>query len=256
MVSQSFLRRNSRDFSTISSDSGEVENHLLISLPRKECDFLHDRMTLVTLQLHDPMQEAGQAIEYCYFPNTAMASVLNLMDDGKSVEVGLIGKEGFVGLPLIAGFRTSANRVVAQGPGTAFRIDSESMRKTLRSCPQLMMILTRYSQEVAMELAQIAACNRLHDVNERLARWLLMSRDRIDSDALPLTQDFLSQMLGMRRASVSVAASILQKAGFIRYERGHVTIVDRKGLESASCECYGTIQKRLEVWREETQPVL
>jgi CRP-like cAMP-binding protein len=255
MISQSSSRPNSKELSTISNNGNRVENRLLIRLPRKECDSLHARMTLVTLALHDPMQEAGQPIEYCYFPNTAMASVLNIMDDGKSIEVGLIGKEGFVGLPLIAGFRTSANRVIAQGPGTAFRIDADSMRNALRSCPQLVVTLIRYSQEVAMELGQIAACNRLHDVNERLARWLLMSRDRIDSDALPLTQDFLSQMLGMRRASVSVAASILQKAGLIRYERGHVTIVDRKGLENASCECYGAIQKRLELWREETQAV-
>ncbi len=178
MVSQSSSRPNSKEFPLISSDGNEVENRLLIRLPRKECDSLHARMTLVTLALHDPMQEAGQPIEYCYFPNTAMASVLNLMDDGKSIEVGLIGKEGFVGLPLIAGFRTSANRVIAQGPGTAFRIDADSMRQALRSCPQLVVTLIRYSQEFAMELAQIAACNRLHDVNERLARWLLMSRDR------------------------------------------------------------------------------
>lgn len=255
MVSHSSSRPNSKEFPPVSSANSKVENRLLIGLSRKESDFLHARMTLVTLQLNDPLQEAGQPIEYCYFPNTAMASVLNVMDDGKSIEVGLIGKEGFVGLPLIAGFLTSANRVIAQGPGTAFRIDADSMRQALRSCPQLVVTLIRYSQEVAMELSQIAACNRLHDVNERLARWLLMSRDRIASDALPLTQDFLSQMLGMRRASVSVAASILQKAGFIHYERGHVTIVDRKRLEEASCECYGAIQKRLELWREETQAV-
>src|SRR6266481_7109150 len=165
-----------------------------MSLPRKESDFLFPRLTLVNLELHDLLQEAGHSIEHCYFPNTAMDSILNIMQDGKSVEVELADKEGYVGFPLIAGFSSSSSRVVTQARGTAFRIDADYMRRALRTCPQLNLSLLRYSQEAPTEVTQIAACNRLHEVDERLARWLLMSHHRIGSNALPLTQDFLAQM--------------------------------------------------------------
>jgi len=180
-----------------------------------------------------------------------MASILNVMNDGKSVEVGLAGPEGFVGIPLIAGFRTSATRIVVQAVGTALRANADDLQIALRNCPQLLAELLRYSQEATMEVTQIAACNRLHDVEQRLARWLLMTQDRVRSDKLPLTQEFLSQMLGTRRSSVSVAAATLQKAGLIQYNRGHVSVVNRKALENASCECYGVIQKQIQNWRGE-----
>jgi CRP-like cAMP-binding protein len=236
------------------SDGGghAVKNEILLALPRKECDLLFSKLTLVKLRLHDVLQEAGEPIEFSYFPNTAMASVLNIMADGRSVEVGLAGKEGFVGLPLIAGFRTSPNRINTQSEGMAFEIDAQAFRGILRQCPELARRLLRYSQVMAMEVTQLAACNRLHEVDERLARWLLMSHDRIGTDALPLTQEFLAQMLGTRRASVSVAASILQRAGLIKYARGHVTILNRPGLEEATCECYGVMRRQLESWQAET----
>jgi CRP-like cAMP-binding protein len=230
-----------------------IENRILIRLHRKECDLLFPKLTLVNLKLNQVLQEPGEPITYCYFPNSAMASILSLMANGKSVEVGLAGREGFVGLPVMAGFRSSANRVVTQGGGTAFRIEAADMEKALRSCPQLRLLLLRYAQEASMEVTQTAACNRLHEVEERLARWLLMTQDRVTLDVLPLTQEFLSQMLGTRRASVSVAAGILQKAGLIHYGRGQVSIVNRKGLEEASCECYSVIQRQLEIWRKESQ---
>jgi CRP-like cAMP-binding protein len=182
-----------------------------------------------------------------------MGSVLNVMADGKSVEVGLAGWEGFIGLPTIAGLRSSASRVVTQAMGTAYRISASDMRKALRTCPQLTIALFRYSQEATIEVTQIAACNRLHEVDERLARWLLMSQDRVRMKELPLTQEFLAQMLGTRRASVSVAASILERAGLIEHGRGHVSILDRKGLEEACCECYGVIKQQLENWEKESQ---
>jgi CRP-like cAMP-binding protein len=182
-----------------------------------------------------------------------MASILNLMADGKSVEVGLIGKEGFVGLPLIAGYRTNPQRINTQAAGTAFRIDAGALQKALRQCPQLALALLRYSQDAAAQVTQIAACNRLHEVDERLARWLLMCQDRMDSNVLPLTHEFLAQMLGTRRASVSVAATILQRAGLIRYNRGHVTVLSRRGLEKASCECYAALREHLENWKEESR---
>jgi CRP-like cAMP-binding protein len=240
----------------VSRTDGEgnaVLNGILLALPNKECNFIFSRLVFVNLSLHDLLHESGQPIRDCYFPNTAMASVLNVMGDGKSVEVGLAGHEGFVGMPIVAGLRSSASRVVVQAEGSAFRIDSDDLRRSLRNCPHLVIGMLRYSQEVTMEVSQIAACNRLHGVEERLARWLLMSQDRIRSETLPLTQEFLGQMLGTRRSSVSVAAAILQKAGLIRYNRGHVTILNRAGLEDASCECYKVIQMQLGSWRKEFQ---
>ncbi len=234
-------------------DGHAMRNAILLGVSRKECDGIFSKLTLVNMELHDLMQEAGQEIEFCYFPNTMMASVLNVMADGKSVEVGLAGWEGFVGLPVVAGFRSSASRVVTQAQGTAFRIHADDMREGLRGCPQLTVSLIQYSQRATMEVTQIAACNRLHEVDERLSRWLLMSQDRICLDVLPLTQEFLSQMLGTRRASVSVAARILQKAELIRVGRGNVSILNRKGLEEACCECYGVIQKQLDNWQKESE---
>jgi CRP-like cAMP-binding protein len=234
-------------------EGNALRNRILLDLPRKEYDAVFSKLTSVRLELRILMQEAGGQIEYCYFPNTMMASVLNVMADGKSVEVGLAGWEGFVGLPCIAGFRSSASRVVVQAQGTAYRISASDMWKAVCTCPQLAAALLRYSQEATMEVTQIAACNRLHEVDERLARWLLMSQDRILLDVLPLTHEFLAQMLGTRRASVSVAGSILQRAGLIQSIRGNVAIVNRKGLEEASCECYGIIQKQMEKWRQEAQ---
>jgi CRP-like cAMP-binding protein len=234
-------------------DGNALRNRILLGLPSKESDAIFAKLTLVDLELHDLLQEAGNVIEFCYFPNTMMGSVLNVMADGKSVEVGLAGWEGFIGLPAIAGLRTSGSRVVTQAKGTAYRISASDIRKVVRTCPQLMVAFLRYSQEATMEVTQIAACNRLHEVDERLARWLLMSHDRIRLDELPLTEEFLAQMLGTRRASVSVSANILQRAGLIQHGRGYVSILDRKGLEEACCECYGVIKQQLASWEKESQ---
>src|SRR4029077_10756176 len=144
--------------------------------------------------------------------------------DGKSVEVGLVGKEGFVGVPLVAGFRTSPTRAVAQIEASAFRVDGEALMVILRQCPHLERRLQQFSQIMSMQVTQIAACNRLHEVTERLARWLLMSSDRIESTSVPLTQDLLAQMLGTRRSSVTVAAGMLQRTGLISHTRGSVKI--------------------------------
>jgi CRP-like cAMP-binding protein len=228
-----------------------LKNRILNRLPDKEWNRISPSLTLVTFKLHDLLQEAGKPIEYCYFPNTMMASVLNVMIHGESVEVGLRGWEGFVGLPAIAGFRTNATRVITQGEGTAFRIPTAEMTKILASSPVLSLRLLRYSQEVMMEVTQVAACNRLHEVDQRLARWLLMSQDRICSEILPLTHEFLAQMLATRRASVSVAAGALQKIGLIKYQRGRIEVLNRKGLERASCECYAAIRNQLSDWQNQ-----
>jgi CRP-like cAMP-binding protein len=234
-------------------DGNSVTNEILLKLPANEFEKLSPKLEFVRLKLHTLLHEAGEQIKSAYFVNTGLQSVLTVQPDGKSVEVGLIGKEGFVGLPVVAGFRTSPTRVITQGEGTAYRVDVEAFRQLLPRCPQLETELHRFAQRIAMQSTQIAACNRLHEVEERLARWLLMSRDRIGSDELPLTQEFLGQMLGTRRASVSVAASMLQKAGMIRYTRGNVTILDMPKLEQTACDCYEIIQRQLRNWRNETE---
>jgi len=186
-----------------------------------------------------------------YFGNTGLASVLAVQPDGKSIEVGLIGNEGFVGIPIVFGFKTSATRVVAQSDGTAYRIDADTLRKLLPKCPKLALTLQRFGMILGSQTTQLAACNGQHDAHERLARWLLMSQDRIGGKILPLTQEFLSQMLGTRRATVSIAANILQKAGMITYTRGNVTIVNRAKLEQAACDCYSVIQQQSQKWQAE-----
>jgi CRP-like cAMP-binding protein len=211
------------------------------------------KLEIVRLKLHQIVHEAGDRVRSGYFINEGLQSVLSVQPDGKSVEVGLIGKEGFVGIGLVVGFSTSPTRVMTQADGTAHRIDADALEQLLHRCPRLERELHRFGQRSAMQSTQIAACNRLHDVEERLARWLLMSRDRIGSDEMPLTQEFLGQMLGTRRSSVSVAASMLQKAGMITYTRGNVTIVDRAKLEDAACDCYEAIQRQLANWRAESQ---
>lgn len=225
-----------------------ILNEILLSLPAKECDLIFSRLEFVRLKTHQLLHEPGDTIRSAYFCNTGLISILSVFPDGKSVEVGLIGKEGFVGIPLVVGFRTAATRAIVQIEASAYRIDSEALTAVLRQCPRLERQLQQFSQIMAMQVTQIAACNRLHEVPERLARWLLMSSDRIGSTQVPLTQDLLAQMLGTRRSSVTVAAGMLQKAGLISHTRGSVKIGDRKSLEATSCECYGIMQRQVQEW--------
>jgi CRP-like cAMP-binding protein len=218
-----------------------------------ECRQLLPELELVRLKLHQVIYEAGETMKSGYFVNTGILSILAVQPDGKSVEVGLIGNEGFLGLPLLVGYRTSPIRVVSQSDGSAYRCDAQALRRVLRDCPELEQQLHRFGQQLAMQTTQIAACNRLHDVEERLARWILMTEDRLLADTLPLTQEFLAHMLGTRRSSVTVAAGTLQKAGMISYTRGSVTIVDRERLEDAACDCYSIVQRQLKNWQSETK---
>jgi CRP-like cAMP-binding protein len=205
------------------------------------------------LKIGQVIHEAGETIKSGYFVNSGVISVLAVQPDGKSVEVGLIGKEGFIGLALLVGYPTSPTRVVAQADGTAYRCSAQALMRVLRDCPELEKQLNRFTHQLAMQTTQIAACNRLHNVEERLARWILMSADRLSTKNLPLTQQFLSHMLGTRRSSVTVAAGILQEAGLISYTRGNVTILDRKRLEDAACDCYAIVQQQLKDWQSETK---
>lgn len=232
-------------------DGNQVYNEILLALPRAESDAVLPKLEFVRLKLHQVIHEAGETLRSVYFCNSGMFSILNVMPDGKSVEVGLIGKEGVSGTPVVAGFRTSHTRAVVQAEATAFRLDADALRTLLPKCPTLERQMNRYAQLLAVQVTQIATCNRLHEVNERLARWLLMTQDRVGSEHLPLTQEFLGQMLGTRRSSVTVSAGILQKAGLIAYTRGHVTIHDRPRLEEAACDCYASLQRQVKDWQSQ-----
>lgn len=232
-------------------DGNQVRNEILLELPQAERELLFPQLEFLRLRAEHVVHEVGDTLKSGYFCSTGLISILSVFSDGESVEVGLIGREGFVGLPLVAGFRTASNRAEAQTDATGFRVDGAALPVILRSCPQLERRLQQYSQILAMQVAQIAACNRLHNVEKRLARWLLMCEDRIGSASMALTQELLAQMLGTRRSSITVAAGMLQKAGLIAYTRGDVKIVDRPKLEEAACECYALLRSQTEKWQQE-----
>ena len=232
-------------------DGTAVNNKILLNLPSKESDSIFSNLSFLPLRTHDVLHEAGEPIQFAYFINSGLASVLSVFLDGKSVEVGLTGKEGFVGLPLIVGLRSSPTQTVIQIEATGFRMPAAALADLLRQCPALEKRLQRYVQVLAMQSTQVAACNRVHEVEERLARWLLMCQDRIGSSSVGLTQEFLSHMLGTRRSSVTVAAGVLQKAGLITYKRGRVEIEDRDGLIGAACECYESMRRQANHWQKE-----
>jgi len=232
-------------------DGNALHNKLLLNLPTRECETVYSELVFLPVRAHDVLNEVGEQIKYAYFMNSGLASVLNVTRQGKSVEVGLMGKEGFVGVPLLVGFTSSPTRVIVQIEGSAFRLSAATLVECLRTCPILEKRMHRHSQVLAMQASQVATCNTLHNVDERLARWLLMSQDRIGGNVVPLTQEFLAHVLGTRRASVTVAAVLLQKAGLIRYSRGSVNIKDRQALEEAACECYGALAKQSAKWDSE-----
>jgi CRP-like cAMP-binding protein len=204
-------------------------------------------LTLISCEMGRVLYEPNRVITHIYFPLTAVTSVLSEMTDGTTVEVATVGREGMVGLAVFLGDETTFLRTIAQIPGTALsmgRIDFLNLVEDKTS--GLRRILLRYTQALFSQLAQQSACNRSHNMEERCARWILMTHDRVGHDEFPLTQEFLAFMLGARRASVTLAAGILARAGLIQYTRGKIQVVDRGGLEEASCECYGVIQREYE----------
>lgn len=228
---------------------------MLLGAEHSESGAIIASAELVRLKLHQILHQAGEVIKSVYFPNEGLISILAVQPDGKSVEVGLTGREGFVGVPAVFGFRTSATTAITQCDATAHRIDAAVLRSVLAKAPRFQASLQRYGMVLAAQGFQIAACNRLHGLKERLARWLLMSHDRIGNMTMPLTQEFLAQMLGTRRSTVSLAATVLQKRGMITYTRGNVTIVDRHRLEQAACDCYSIIQQQKRTWDAEVDNV-
>jgi CRP-like cAMP-binding protein len=217
-------------------------NSLLQALPSREYDLILPYLEQVELPHHLILQQPAEKIEFAYFLNEGLASLVVLTSDGRSVEVAIVGKEGMVGTALAVGLQQEPCRAIIQMPGSGLRIKADVLDKILLVAPELRLILNRYVLLQGWQVAQIAACNRLHAIEQRLTRWLLMCQDRVDSELLPVTHEFLAQMLGTGRPSVSLAAGNLQRAGLIENLRGTVRILDRKQLEASACECYRAIQ--------------
>ncbi len=249
------VNRSPARLTPLEGDGHKIGNRILQNIGRKECSIVVPMLELVRLHLHQILLEPGEPIRSVHFLNDGLASVLSVQPDGKSVEIGLIGLEGFIGVPVVFGLKTSGTRVMTQGNATAYRISADALRSIFPQCRNFELALQRFSLQLNFQTSQIAVCNCLHDVKERLARWLLMSHDRIGDSTMPLTQEFLGQMLGTRRSSVSLAASALQRAGMITYTRGNVTILDRGKLEEVACDCYDIIERQARTWRSEANNV-
>ena len=225
------------------SEGKPVSNRILLALPDAEFGAIRPFLSWIPLPPHASLHEPGQRIEFAYFPNRGLVSLVVAMKEGKTVEVGVVGSEGLVGTPALLGLNTSPHRAVVQIAGNGFRIPIESLRGLRSSAMQLYFMASRHAVIQGMQAAQSAACNRLHGIEQRLARWLLIMQDRSDEAILRITHDFLATMLGTDRPSVSLAAGLLQRKETIQYTRGAVRILDRTKLEESACECYGIMQQ-------------
>jgi CRP-like cAMP-binding protein len=223
-----------------------VANRILAALTEEEHKYLLPHLEFATLKFKQVLYEPNAPITSGYFPNSGMICLIAVMRDGASVEVGVIGNEGFVGTPILLGVTSTPNRALVQIAGGAFRIKAEALGTVLPRTPRLEVMLRRFIQAQAFQLAQSVACNRFHQVEGRLARWLLMARDRVGSNLLPLTHESLAEMLGACRSTVTLAASALQRSGLIEYSRGRVRILDGTGLENSACECYRVTKQQFE----------
>jgi len=220
-----------------------VSNKLLLSIADSDYSSLRPHLEYLSLPNHLVLHEAGEKLQFVHFPNRGLISLVVVMKDGKTAEAGLVGNEGFTGTLAAVGLNRSPLQAVVQITGNGFRVKVRALQSTLESAPRLQWMLSRYAAIRSMQVAQTAACNRLHDIEQRLARWLLMTQDRVDSESLAITHDFLATMLGTDRPSVSLAAGVLQRKELIEYTRGAVEIVNRKKLEDSACECYGVIRQ-------------
>lgn len=230
----------------ISNEPDTPRNQLLAALSREEYERLLPYLETVYLPLKQTLYEINEPIQYVYFPQTGIISLVAVMDNGDAVEIGTVGNEGMVGIPVLLETDQIPSRAFSQIPGLAARIRTDAFKREVQPGSPLYILLQRYTQILFNQVAQSAACNRLHSIEKRFCRWLLMTHDRAGSDEFLLTQEFLAQMLGVRRAGVSEVASQFQEFGFIRYHRGNMTILNRDGLEANACECYTKIKQEFD----------
>jgi CRP-like cAMP-binding protein len=219
------------------------QNHLLDALPGESYERLLPQLELVALPLGWAVYEAGHKQGYVYFPTSTIISLLYVMENGASAEIALTGNDGVVGIALVMGGETTPSRAVVQSAGHAYRLSAANLKKQFEEGGPLQHLLLRYTQALITQMAQTAVCNRHHAVEQQLCRWLLLSLDRLPSNKLAMTQELIANMLGVRREGVTEAAGRLQASGLIRYSRGHITILDRAGLEAQVCECYSVVRK-------------
>ena len=219
------------------------KNHLLAVLPKVESARLVPHLQPVSLSLGEALYESGAQLDFVYFPTTAIVSLLYELENGASAEIAVVGNEGIVGIALFMGGGTMPNRAVVQSEGRALRLPGQLLKREFDRGGALQHLLLRYTQALLTQMAQTAVCNRHHTVDQQLCRWLLLSLDRLTAQELRMTQELIANMLGVRREGVTAAAGKLQKSGLIRYNRGRITVLDRRGLEARVCECYEVVRK-------------
>jgi len=222
------------------------QNKLLSALPTQEYERLLPYMETVSLNFQQIIYAPNQSIDYVYFPNSGIISLVNITEDGRTIEAAMVGNEGMAGIPVFLGADRMPGQAISQVVGNALRMKADVFKYEVTPGTSLYNLLLRYTQALLNQISQSVACNCLHSVERRCCRWLLMCHDRVRSDQFTLTQELLSQMLGVRRASVSEVAATLQKEGLIRYNRGKITIRDRLGLEATACECYRVVKEEFE----------
>jgi CRP-like cAMP-binding protein len=224
-------------------DAGLKQNHLLASLPDGEWNRWSPLLERVEMPLGSVLYEAGVALPYVYFPTTAIVSLLYVMENGASAEIAVVGNEGVVGISLFMGGESTPSRAVVQSAGSGCRLEAAAMKAEFNRGGPVLHLLLRYTQALITQMAQTAVCNRHHSLDQQLCRWLLLSLDRLQGDELIMTQELIANMLGVRREGVTEGALKLQKAGLIQYSRGHITVLDRAGLEARTCECYAVVKR-------------
>ena len=227
------------------------QNHLLAALPADEYARLLPNLELVPMPLGHVLYESGAQMRHVHFPITSIVSLLYVMEDGASAEIAIVGNEGIVGVSLFMGGETTPSRAVVQSAGHAYRLKGQLLKDEFnrfggRRSGALHNLLLRYTQALLTQMAQTAVCNRHHSLDQQLCRWLLLSFDRLPSNELVMTQELIANMLGVRRESVTEAAGNVQRAGLIEYNRGHITVIDRPGLEARACECYAVVRKEFD----------
>ena len=218
-------------------------NHLLAALPKDEYQRLVPQLKRVELTLGDSLAESGKVMRHVYFPVDCIVSLLCVMDDGDSTEIAVVGSEGIVGIALFMGGESTPSRAIVQSAGSAYRLDGQLLKDEFDRASTFQYLLLRYTQALITQMAQTAVCNRHHSLDQQLCRWLLLSLDRLPVNELVMTQELIANMLGVRREGVTEAAGKLQRAGLISYRRGHISILDRPGLEARVCECYTVVRK-------------
>ena len=228
--------------SNYAQSPGPLENQLLAALPKAVYESLLPHLTPVSLGLGEVIYESDEQMTEVYFPTTSIVSLLYLMANGMTAEIGVVGFEGMLGIAIFLGGDTTPNRAVVQSAGNAYKMKVKTLRDKFELGGPLQLLLLRYTQALITQISQTAVCNRLHSVEQQLARWLLLSHDRLRSNDLVMTQDLISNMLGVRREGVTMAAQQLKNKGLISYVRGTITVVNRKGLEKAVCECYQVVK--------------